>query len=93
MRKENLKGDFFGFFYIVTVCTLFSTASSVAPQIPLCWRLLGSKPRTVATLALTARRSNHSDRSHILKEDRAFHCCRLIGSGQPLKEGSIYLYL
>ncbi len=48
-------------------------------------------------VALTARRSNHSDRSHILKEGRAFLCCRLIGSaslsGQPLKAGSIYLYL
>ncbi len=61
--NENEKGDFsvFFFFYILYViqhcficCPSDSTVSEDA----------GTEPRTVDTLALTARRSNHSDRSH-----------------------------
>ncbi len=56
--RSIIKGDLFGFFLSMY------TASFAAHKIPQCRRMLKIEPRTVPTLALTARRSNHSARSH-----------------------------
>ncbi len=55
------KGGFLDFFLFL--CKLFNTASLAAPQIPFWPEDAGIKPRTVATLAMTARRSIYSARS------------------------------
>ncbi len=53
-----------GNFWIFLIYVSYSILLSAAPQISRCWRMLGSNPMTVATLALTSRRSNLSARSH-----------------------------
>jgi hypothetical protein len=52
------KGGFFLFMYVIQHCFICRPSDSTVSEDA---RI---EPWTVATLALTARRSNHSDRSH-----------------------------
>ncbi len=62
---ENHKGEFLGFFlflffmYVIQHCFICRPSDSTVSEDA------GIDPRTVATMALTAGRPNHSARSHL----------------------------
>jgi hypothetical protein len=73
MKVLNIEGNFF-------LRMLFNDAASLPPpQIPLCRDDAGIEPRTVATLALTAR---HADKN--FKINLSINAGRAAGTPTPL---------
>ncbi len=61
---QSMKDFNVGFLcFFLVLCTLFNTASPATP-FPTVSEDAGTEPRTVASLALTARSSNYLARSH-----------------------------
>jgi hypothetical protein len=61
-EAKGIERSIGGYFYLF-FSTLLNTASSTAPHILLCWKMLGSNSDTVATSVLAVRRSDLSARS------------------------------
>ncbi len=78
--------------YIIIYINLSNTASSAAPHIQLCWRMLGIEPRTVVSLAWV--QSQHPPTDKILKnQGKKMGENAIFGFGVFTKKSSINLFL
>jgi hypothetical protein len=61
------EGLIYGIWFRNPICTLFNTVFICLPSDSTVSEDAGIEPRTVATLAMAVRRTNHSARSHPLE--------------------------